>query len=320
MDPLDPLWLAIVAFGAAVVNGAVGYGFSTIVTPLGVLWFSNRLLNPAIVSVELVVNVALLLRERRLIRQTWGRSKTVVTSLLPGVLAGTLGLTYLAVDDVKLLLYLLLFPLVLLQLKGVRRPIANERRGGLVLGPGLGFLYALTTISGPPLAMFFRNQGLSKEEFRCAVAQVRVAEATLTLGTYLAFTQFLGAGLITLPSISLLPALLGPVLIGVPVGAYLMRSLSREFFARFVMTTDGVIVSYGLSQVGVRLGWFPSTWSVLLLALLLVTVAGFAAGAFARLPTFRAAPGEHDRPPSDLADRTAGSVGPDGGSAAEPGG
>ncbi len=287
MDLLSDLWLALIALGAAVVNGAVGYGFSSIVTPLGVLWFSNKVLNPALVLVELGVNVTLLVRERRFIRATWTRASTVVYTLFPGVVLGTVGLTVLAVNDVKVILYLFLLPLTALQLWGFRRPIQNERRGGLALGPGIGFLYALTTISGPPLALFFRNQGLSKDEFRCTVAQVRVAESGLTLGTYLAFTQFLGANLVTLPSIALLPFLLVPVVVGVPLGTYLLRSISRETFARFVMAVDGVIVSYGLSRVLVALGWVTTVVSYLILGVLLSVVAVLAAWALSRVGTFQ---------------------------------
>ncbi|MCI4336678.1 MAG: sulfite exporter TauE/SafE family protein, partial [Thermoplasmata archaeon] len=219
MDISD-IWLAIVALGAATINGAIGYGFSSITTPIALLWFSNKVLNPALVSVELVVNITLLFRERAFIPVTKARAMPVVWTLLPGVLLGTIGLTYLAVNDVKVVVYLVLLPVVFIQLLGLRRPFTNERRGGAVIGPAIGFLYALTTISGPPLAVFFRNQGLSKNEFRCTMAQVRVAESSLTLATYLAFTEFFGANLVSAPSLGLVPYLLLPILIGVPLGTW----------------------------------------------------------------------------------------------------
>ena len=64
---------------------------------------------------------------------------------------------------------MLLLPLILLQAAGVRRPIASERAIGLPFGAGLGLLYSVTTISGPPLALLFNNQGLAKREFRAAL-------------------------------------------------------------------------------------------------------------------------------------------------------
>jgi uncharacterized protein len=290
MIPLDEIWLGIVAFAAALVNGAVGYGFSSIVTPIAILWYSNKVLNPALVVVEVAVNLALLTRERKYAKATWPRARPVVLTLLPGIILGTAGLTYLAVNDVKLVVYVVLFPLVLLQLLGFRRPLQNERRGGAAIGAGIGFLYSLTTISGPPLALFLRNQGLSKGEFRCTIAQIRVAESTLTLGTYLAFDQFLGAGLVKLPSLVLMPVLFVAVLVGVPLGTLLLRSVSPEFFRRFVMAVDGLLVSYGLSRVLVSLKWLSTTASEYLVAVLFLLIGVLAWVALRRLPVREPAP------------------------------
>jgi len=251
--------LALLALGAALVNGAVGYGFSSIVTPVALLWYSNRVLNPAIVLVEVAVNLALVVRERRFVRSTWPHARPIVWTLLPGVLLGTLGLTYLAVNDVKLVVYAALLPLVIAQLWGFRRPIRNHDRGGAVVGSGIGFLYALTTISGPPLALFLRNQGLSKNEFRCTIAQVRLAESTLTLATYSVFTGLFSANLVSLPALGLLPYLVVPVVIGIPVGTLFLTKISPESFRRVVMAVDGIIVSYGLTRIVAGIGWISST-------------------------------------------------------------
>ena len=278
------IWLAVVALGAAIVNGAIGYGFSSIITPIGLLWFSNKVLNPALVSVELLVNLNLLFRERAYIPATKARALPVVGTLFPGVLVGTIGLTYLAVNDVKVAVYLVLLPVVIIQLLGLRRPFSNERRSGAIIGPGIGFLYALTTISGPPLAIFFRNQGLSKNEFRCTMAQVRVAESSLTLATYFAFTELFGAKLIAAPALGLVPYLLIPVVIGVPLGTWLLGRVSRDVFTRFVMAMDGLVVSFGLSQVIIKLKWVGTLIGDLVFAALAALVLALAAYSLYRLP------------------------------------
>lgn len=272
MDPFTTIWLAFLALGAAIINGAIGYGFSSIVTPVALLWYSNKILNPALVTVEVAVNIALLIRERKYIRGTWHRARPIVTTLLPGVILGTIGLAYLAVNDVKVVVYATLLPLVLLQLLGVYRPFKNERRGGMAIGPGIGFLYSLTTISGPPLALFLRNQGMSKNEFRCAIAQIRVAESTLTLSAYTIFSFLFGGNLVTLPSLSLLPFLIVPVVIGVPIGTLLLRKVSPEFFRRFVMSCDAILVSYGLTRVFASLKWLSTNASYLLLTAMLAII------------------------------------------------
>jgi uncharacterized protein len=238
--------LALLALFAAIVNGAVGYGFSSIVTPIALFWTTNRVLNPALVVVELLVNVTLLVRERKLIRATSPRAIPMIYGLLPGVVVGSIGLVLISATSVRIVVYAMILPLTVLQLLGYRRHIQRENLAGPVLGAGIGFLYALTTISGPPLALFWRNQGLSKEEFRCAIAQVRVAEASFTAVSYLLL------GLFTPPSLGLVPVLLLPVIIGVPLGTILLRGISRDFFSRLIMAVDGIIVSYGLYTVLVK--------------------------------------------------------------------
>ncbi|MFZ0699134.1 MAG: sulfite exporter TauE/SafE family protein [Thermoplasmata archaeon] len=292
---LSEIWLAILTFGAAVVNGAVGYGFSSTITPIAILWYSNKVLNPALVTVEVVVNVVMLLRVRAYARATWSRARPVVLTLFPGIVLGTIALSYLAVNDVKLILYVVLLPLVALQLYGLSRPIRNERRGGASIGPGIGFLYALTTISGPPLALFLRNQGLSNDEFRATIAQIRVAESTLTLGTYAIATSFFGAGLFALPSLTLIPYLLIPAILGVPLGIYLLRSVSPEFFRRFIMLVDAIFISYGLSAVMATLKWVSLETSYLVFAGLLAVIGVLAWASFRRWP----AESIFDEPPGD---------------------
>src|SRR5258706_160216 len=50
---------------AATVNGALGYGFSSITVPVALLFLTNRVLNPALVPIELVLNAYVLSVTRR---------------------------------------------------------------------------------------------------------------------------------------------------------------------------------------------------------------------------------------------------------------
>ena len=56
------------ALAAALINGAVGYGFSSVLTPIAIFWYSNKILNPALVIVEVVTRWALPIRELKHIR------------------------------------------------------------------------------------------------------------------------------------------------------------------------------------------------------------------------------------------------------------
>jgi len=234
--------IAITLF-AAVVNGGLGYGFSSITVPLALLFLTNRTLNPALVLIEVALNAYVLWVNRDAFGVIWKRVLPIVIGLLPGVIVGTSIVTSVSPAWLKLSTYLVLLPLILLQAAGFRRPIKSEKAIGLPFGLGLGVLYSVTTISGPPLALLLNNQGLDKREFRAALGFIRLAESGFTAIAYLT------AGLITAQSNLLIPQILPSVLVGVPIGAALIRQMKVETFRRICMSFDAWIVGFGVSTV-----------------------------------------------------------------------
>jgi uncharacterized membrane protein YfcA len=234
--------IAITLF-AAIVNGGLGYGFSSITVPLALLFLSNRVLNPALVLIEVALNAYVLWVNRDALGAVWRRVLPMVIGLAPGVILGTLIVSRVSPAWLKLWTYIVLLPLILLQAAGYRRPIRSERSIGVPFGFGIGVLYSVTTISGPPLAVMLNNQGLAKREFRAALGFIRLAESTFTAIAYFA------AGLITSQSITLIPQILPSVLIGVPIGAWLIRQMRVETFRRLCMSFDAWVVAFGVSTV-----------------------------------------------------------------------
>jgi uncharacterized protein len=235
--------LGAITFVAAIVNGALGYGFSSITVPLALLFLSNRVLNPALVLIEVPLNAYVLWVNRAAIPRVWRRVMPIVIGLVPGVVVGTAIVSQVHPGWLKLATYVVLLPLILLQAAGFRRPIRSERSVGLVFGGGVGVLYSVTTISGPPLAVLLSNQGLTKQDFRAALGLVRLAESSLTAVAY-AYV-----GLYSVTSIELVPWILPGILIGVPLGAQIIQRVDAETFRRICMSFDAWIVGFGLSTV-----------------------------------------------------------------------
>lgn len=253
------LWLALITLGAAFVNGALGYGFSSITVPLALLFMSNRVLNPALVLIEVVLNAYVLWVNREAVPGTWRRVMPIVVGLVPGVILGTAIVAAVSSASLRFYTYSVLLPLILLQAAGYRRPIKSERAAGLVFGGGLGVLYSVTTISGPPLAIVLNNQGLAKKDFRAALGIVRLAESSLTAVAY-------GyAGLYTITSIGLIPWIVPSILIGVPIGAFVIRRVSSETFRRICMSFDAWIVAFGVSRLLQELNYVPGPSAYLVL-------------------------------------------------------
>ena len=145
------LLIALTSLFAATVNGALGYGYSSITVPISLLMTTSRVLNPALVIVEVVVNLYALVLGRRSIRRVWPQVKPIALGILPGVAVGSLILASISVEWAKFVTYTALLPLILIQAAGLRFPIARIRLIGVPFGAGVGVLYSLTTISGPPL-------------------------------------------------------------------------------------------------------------------------------------------------------------------------
>jgi uncharacterized membrane protein YfcA len=237
------LELFLITLGAATVNGALGYGFSSITVPLALLFLTNRVLNPALVLIEVALNAWVLWVNRKGFGAVWRRVLPIVIGLAPGVIVGTLIVSRVSPDWLKLATYFILLPLILVQAGGFRRPIQSEKSAGLVFGGGLGVLYSVTTISGPPLAVALNNQGFAKQEFRASLGLIRLAESGFTAMAYAS------AGLLTPTSLTLIPQIVPGVALGVPIGAFLIRHVRVETFRRICMSFDAWIVAFGISTL-----------------------------------------------------------------------
>jgi uncharacterized membrane protein YfcA len=239
--------LFLIALLAATVNGALGYGFSSLTVPVALLFFSNKMLSPALVLVELAVNAWVVMLNRRSLAAVRRRAVPVLIGLMPGILLGSYLLTSINPGFLKFWTYAVMLPLILLQAAGFRRRIDGEHLAAVPLGLGVGALYATTTISGPPLAMMFNNQGLAKEEFRAALGVVRIVETTFTALVY----GFLG--LYSAPSVRLVVPVAPALLLGLPLGTFLLRYLNSETFRRVCMSFDAWIVGFGLARTLIEL-------------------------------------------------------------------
>ena len=246
------LAIVLVALAAAAVTGGIGYGFSSITVPAALLVYTGRVLNPALVLLEVFINSLALVANRRSLRVALRRVLPLLPGLLPGVIAGSLALAFVDSGLLRIATFALLLPLILLQSAGLRRPIVNERAVGLPFGFSLGALYGATTISGPPLALFFNNQGLSKSEFRAALGLFRLIESACTVATYLML------GIFTRPALLLSASLAPAVLLGLPLGYLALRRIAAEPFRRACMALDALLVAFGLAWILVERHFVPA--------------------------------------------------------------
>src|SRR6476619_3519797 len=263
MPSLDTavILLAGITLFAAFVNGALGYGFSSLTVPLALVFYTNRTLNPAVVLVEVLINLYVLFINLNGVPAVLKRVFPILIGLLPGIAVGASVLALLEPGWIKFGTYTIILPLILLQAAGWRKPLRSRWLIGLPFGTALGILYSVTTISGPPLAILFNNQGLVKNEFRAGLALVRVAESSVTAIVYYTL------GLFIAESRDILLVLVPCVVVGVPLGAYVIRHLDAETFRRICMSFDAWVVGLGFSRGLIELNLMDSPWAYIVLAI-----------------------------------------------------
>src|SRR5205823_14009504 len=87
MPSLDTALIIVagIALFAAFVNGAIGYGFSSLTVPLALLFYTNRILNPAVVVVEVLINFYVLFINRNGVPAVLKRVFPILIGLLSGI-------------------------------------------------------------------------------------------------------------------------------------------------------------------------------------------------------------------------------------------
>src|SRR4051812_42252733 len=134
------IFLAGVGFFAAFVNGALGYGFSSLTVPIALVFYANRILNPAVVVIEIFINLYVLVINAQGIRAVWKRVVPILLGLLPGIAVGASVLASLQPGWIKFVTYSVILPLILFQAAGWRKPIRSTWLMGIPFGSMLGIL------------------------------------------------------------------------------------------------------------------------------------------------------------------------------------
>ena len=106
------LALAGITLAAAIVNGALGYGFSSITVPIALLFLANRVLNPALVLIEVVLNAYVLWNNRDALPNVWRRVSPMIVGLVPGVIVGTAIVSRVNPGWLRFITFVMLLPLI----------------------------------------------------------------------------------------------------------------------------------------------------------------------------------------------------------------
>lgn len=234
------LALAGLTFAAATVNGALGHGFSTLTVPVALLWLSQRLLNPVLVLLEVVINLFAFLGSLGAFPAVARQVRPMALALLPGIVVGGLVLRFVPAGPLKIATYALLLPLALWQAFG-RKPRRAPRP--VAYGAVTGLLYGLTTLSGPVLSLYFHHHHTPKAQYRAAISFLRLVESAASA------TVFLALGMLGGETVRAALPLLPGVALGLLAGHALLRWIPEGTFRRFCGLFNVFALSFGLSRL-----------------------------------------------------------------------
>ncbi|MFO7619075.1 MAG: sulfite exporter TauE/SafE family protein [Thermoplasmata archaeon] len=246
---MDFTWAIIAAviiiLLGAFIQGLAGFGFSQFAIPLLVLFIVSGDLIPIMVFLSLFLNILLIwgLRRHVRIRRIW-----------PLMIGGALGIpvgTYLLLiadsDALKIMIGLLILLFGAAQLFNIRKHFRNEKAAMGPIGFAGGVLNGCVSMSGPPLILFFSNQGYSKRKFRANLIAFFLFINIATLPV------FLYAGLLTETVATTSAVLLPGMLLGAFVGSRLSGKVPEKKFRNFVLV---LVMIFGCMSIASGLGLF----------------------------------------------------------------
>ncbi len=240
-SPLLILFVALALFLGGAVKGTVGVGL-----PLVVVSLLGSLLDPrlsvALVTLPVVMtNVWQSLRSGILL----GALRRFWPLILVFALSTWVGAQILVALDAALLLGLLgaavvMFSLINLFQPRLRLAAEHERFAGPGVGLVAGLLNGVSTVNGPPLAIYLVSLGLDKETFIGSYGLIALC------GSFPLLLSYIGVGLLGPVEFGASLLAVVPALVGVVAGERLRHRIDPELFRRILLA---VLIVLGLNLI-----------------------------------------------------------------------
>jgi len=235
----------IIILIGAFIQGLAGFGFSQFAIPLLVLFIISDELIPIMVILSLFLNIMM-------VHSLWRdvQVKRIWPMMLCGVLGIPFGVYLLNVADansLKIMIGSLILIFGLAQLFNIRKHLKAERAAMAPIGFAGGVLNGCVSMSGPPLILFFSNQGFTKQEFRANLVAFFLFINIATLPFFLYAGNLNESVLVN--SAILLPGML----LGTYSGIRLARKVDESKFKKGVLV---LLLIFGSMSVASGLGAF----------------------------------------------------------------
>ena len=238
----DPLTVIIggllVIFLSSIIQGLTGFGFALVSVPIMMFLLSPKVVVPIVVIHGLVINLIILFEARK-----WVNLKRIWPLMIAGAAGVPIG-TYLLIaldaSILKIFIGSVIIPFAITSLAGFKKPIQNERLAFAPVGITSGLLASSTSLSGPPVILFFVNQGIEKVIFRANLV------AYFTVLSLAAILAFVIGGVITTTVINYTLWLLPAAILGAMTGIKLTPKVSENIFRNIALV---IVIIAGLLSI-----------------------------------------------------------------------
>ena len=235
----------LVIFLAGITQGLTGFGFALVSVPIMVILLSPKMVVPIVLMHAILINLIILIEARKWVdlKRIW----PLMISGIVGIPIGTYLLIVLDVSVLKVFIGAVIIPFAIASFLGFKKQIKNEKLAFAPVGFISGLLSASTTLSGPPVILFFVNQGVEKQIFR---ANLVAYFTVLSSATVFAFVL---GDIITKEVINYAIWFLPATIFGAITGIKLTHKVDEKLFRNIALI---IVTIAGLLSIASGLGIF----------------------------------------------------------------
>lgn len=242
--PLTTIIIGLfVIFLAGLTQGLAGFGFALVTVPIMIIFLSPKIVVPIVIILGTLITIVISFKARK-----WVDLKRFYPLTIAGIVGVPLGTYLLIILDVSVLKASIGSAIILLAvafLGGFKKKIKNEKLALAPVGFISGLLQGSISISGPPVALFFTNQGVKKQIFRANLIGYLMVLYLATIPV------FVLGGLITVAVVKYAILFLPAMIFGAITGIKLARRIEEKFFRNIALI---IITILGLFSIASGLG------------------------------------------------------------------
>ena len=223
---------------AGFLRGLTGFGFALVAVPIVSTLVEPQIVVPMILIHGTVTSIPLLIHARHEMQplHIW----PLMAGSIIGAPFGSYLLLVLDADILRLLIGIVAFGFAVLFAIGFSHKIAHERIAFVPVGFLSGLLNGSSSLAGPPVILFFANQGIPPMVFRANILALFFATNIATI------SAFIIGGLFSTDAF-LLSFVFGPsLIIGTTIGARYSRRVNVRLFRNIALT---VVMGSGIVAI-----------------------------------------------------------------------